>query len=176
MRPSKSILATLVLVFSTMPALALLPGWTKGGAGQPPSPPPKSEAASGDFAELSQRLSVPAQGSGTASRRLAAQVRQPPARAAGTATQAGSCIPQPFAREAEPTARPSAQVQQSASGEEGADPEPDGDLRAHDAGTAGQRPQPVPAAITACRKIRGPRSRRPIGDCAACLPRRAIKC
>jgi Protein of unknown function (DUF3106) len=41
-RASKSILAVLVLVFSTIPALALWPGWQKSGAARPPSAPPRS--------------------------------------------------------------------------------------------------------------------------------------
>lgn len=45
MRASKSILGILVLVFSTMPALALMAGGQKSAPPRPPSPPPRSEAA-----------------------------------------------------------------------------------------------------------------------------------
>ncbi len=44
MRLSKSILAILVLAFSTVPALALLPGWQRSAPAKPPNPPPKSGA------------------------------------------------------------------------------------------------------------------------------------
>ncbi len=44
MRASKSILAITVLLFSTVPALALSPGWQKSGSARPASPPPRNTA------------------------------------------------------------------------------------------------------------------------------------
>ena len=44
MRASKSILAILVLIFSTLPALAFSGGWQKSGSARPPSPPPRNTA------------------------------------------------------------------------------------------------------------------------------------
>ncbi len=46
MRASKSILALLVLVFSTMPALALWSGWQKSGSARSAAQPPRSAAPS----------------------------------------------------------------------------------------------------------------------------------
>jgi Protein of unknown function (DUF3106) len=43
-RASKSILALLVLLFSTMPALALWSGWQKSGPARPAAQPPRSAA------------------------------------------------------------------------------------------------------------------------------------
>ena len=44
MRASKSILAVAVLLFSTVPALALFPGWQKSGSARPASQPPRNTA------------------------------------------------------------------------------------------------------------------------------------
>ena len=44
MRASKSILAILVLVFSTMPALALFPGWQKSGSARSAAAPSRNTA------------------------------------------------------------------------------------------------------------------------------------
>ena len=53
MRASKSILAIAVLVLSTVPALALSPGWQKSGsANQPPrntAPPPRSQNSANSY-------------------------------------------------------------------------------------------------------------------------------
>ena len=53
MRASKSILAIAVLVLSTVPALALFPGWQKSGSvNQPPrnaAPPPRSQNSANGY-------------------------------------------------------------------------------------------------------------------------------
>lgn len=52
MRASKSILAILVLAFSTMPALAFFPGWQKGKAVAPPprnAPPASSQSSTNSY-------------------------------------------------------------------------------------------------------------------------------